>query len=1215
MPIKAELLFTLISSLVAHGFAESGKQSHGLASEGETIPPLVTQDEIESYPCPREICDCFPRQNPTRMDVICAFDILREDKAKKLVAFNDTNVQSRLLLLCDELDLRVSMLSDGIFESLHAFYNIKRKGCHITRISKEAFRGLESLTTLVIEGGRNTQIDSECLQLPELSRLEAVSITNLGIYSAPNLCNLDNLWFVNLTGNRIPDFKATGMTCNRSTNIEAIIISYNQIRELPKRLANVSTKLGRLTANNNVIYSLEPTLFEGLNSMQIINLNDNRISAIPQEFFGRNTRMHTLELANNRIGKFHNGTLSDLRALTLLRLDGMALTDHVWTQLENLTKLLVLYLNKNKVDTINTDIMHKLGNLGILEMSENKLIDIPNGAFKYQKFMIKLTLSCNKIVSIGNNSFDGLQSLQTLDLKENYIEQIHHAALSNLAALQVLNASSNQLSTLPKFPPSLIVLDLRKNRIINVDNTTFTNLAAMQGINMMSNSLGHIRSHTFRENVALRLLQLAYNNISHIDYDAFGSISMIETLILAHNSISSLSFLRYTEFRFLKTIDLSHNKLVALASGPKLFGERMEEIFLQNNDINFIDAFTFNRSSKLRYVDLRSNQIAMLSNLALMVKEGNMMQVNFFLAGNPFLCDCRLEWLKNTLDLQKRSSHGPYTIRDVSSLYCHATGLMSNIPKRRFLCEYTVHCFNPTCKCCGNDKCSCRHVCPEKCTCYRSNNWDDENYINCMDSKLTSIPVNMSEETTMLDLSGNILRTLKPGDINFPRLKELYMNSSHVHDIVAGFLKAFPSLTYLDLGHNMLTKLFPQMFEGLYNLEALDLRFNMIEIIVEKTFHSLTKLKALDISGNQLQTISRYELGTLSRLDRLWIGNNPWSCQCDYLEEMKNLTLAIVDHIVDFKEVACIQFNNSIEELQRYPLVDIHLPDFCRNETVVYNHTSHETVRETLDTASISVMASMLSLLVIGLVIFGLVFWHRDFLKVWCFVKFGWKFNFGKNTDDEDRMYDAFVSYSSKDEAFVVRELVPHLEDGPEGGAGFRLCVHFRDFAVGASIAESIISAVENSKRVIIILSDNFLSSEWCQYEFQTAHHRLLEERKNRIIMILLHDIDTNLLDNQLRDYLKTRTYVKYGDPWFWPKIEYAMPQLQTDVLKLNHENNVEPDVIPKGKAVKRQRQGSVDSDMEDTMKYIMDNMKNFEADDPKRFAFEMDIELNEFDV
>ena len=104
--------------------------------------------------------------------------------------------------------------------------------------------------------------------------------------------------------------------------------------------------------------------------------------------------------------------------------------------------------------------------------------------------------------------------------------------------------------------------------------------------------------------------------------------------------------------------------------------------------------------------------------------------------------------------------------------------------------------------------------------------------------------------------------------------------------------------------------------------------------------------------------------------------------------------------------------------------------------------------------------------------------------------------------------YDAFVSYSSHDEGLVVRELAPYLEEERQCRPGYRLCVHYRDFAVGASIAEWIISAVELSKRVIIVLSDNFLNSEWCQYEFQTAHHQLLEERKNRNIMVLLHDIN-----------------------------------------------------------------------------------------------------------
>ena len=192
------------------------------------------------------------------------------------------------------------------------------------------------------------------------------------------------------------------------------------------------------------------------------------------------------------------------------------------------------------------------------------------------------------------------------------------------------------------------------------------------------------------------------------------------------------------------------------------------------------------------------------------------------------------------------------------------------------------------------------------------------------------------------------------------------------------------------------------------------------------------------------------------------------------------------------------------------------------------------------------------------------------------------------------------MSYSSDDEQFVIRELVPHLEENQNRRPGYRLCVHYRDFAVGASIAESIISAVKHSKRVIIILSENFLQSEWCQFEFQKAYHQLLEEKRNRIIMILLHDINDQMLDNQLGDYLKTRTYVKYGDPWLWAKVEYAMPN-QTPPAR-QHEGVILNDHM--------QRQVSIDEGdvVNDDIELILDDMRNHEVDDHEQNVFEMEI-------
>lgn len=152
---------------------------------------------------------------------------------------------------------------------------------------------------------------------------------------------------------------------------------------------------------------------------------------------------------------------------------------------------------------------------------------------------------------------------------------------------------------------------------------------------------------------------------------------------------------------------------------------------------------------------------------------------------------------------------------------------------------------------------------------------------------------------------------------------------------------------------------------------------------------------------------------------------------------------------------------------------------------------------------------------------------------------------------DRDKLYDAFVSYSHLDEWFVDNELVPELEGGPNP---YKLCIHYRDWLAGAHIPTQIHKSVNDSKRTIIVLSPNFLASFWAKMEFHEAYIKAMKERCPRVIIILLRDIDDQVkLDDELKVYLRTYTYIKWHDPRFWSKLKYALPHEQISKAKLEN--------------------------------------------------------------
>ena len=83
---------------------------------------------------------------------------------------------------------------------------------------------------------------------------------------------------------------------------------------------------------------------------------------------------------------------------------------------------------------------------------------------------------------------------------------------------------------------------------------------------------------------------------------------------------------------------------------------------------------------------------------------------------------------------------------------------------------------------------------------------------------------------------------------------------------------------------------------------------------------------------------------------------------------------------------------------------------------------------------------------------------------------------------------------------------------------------------------------IQRSCKILVILSPRFVDDNWCYFELNMAHHRVLEENSKVLIFIMLEKIPDNKLTLLLRQ-LSCRAqvfkwpYDEYGQRLFWRRI------------------------------------------------------------------------------
>lgn len=117
--------------------------------------------------------------------------------------------------------------------------------------------------------------------------------------------------------------------------------------------------------------------------------------------------------------------------------------------------------------------------------------------------------------------------------------------------------------------------------------------------------------------------------------------------------------------------------------------------------------------------------------------------------------------------------------------------------------------------------------------------------------------------------------------------------------------------------------------------------------------------------------------------------------------------------------------------------------------------------------------------------------------------------------------YDVFVTFSSQDLNWVNKELLPLLEKHK-----LIYCIHDRDFEIGKAVVDNMAESVYTSRKVLAVMSHNYMSSKFCRGELEMALYRSTEMGDSSVIVMRIDGVDRSKLPKALRN----RTFLDHYD-------------------------------------------------------------------------------------
>ncbi|XP_039495371.1 protein toll [Drosophila santomea] len=848
-------------------------------------------------------------------------------------------------------------------------------------------------------------------------------------------------------------------------------------------------------------------LLSDMRNLSHLELRAN-IEEMPTHLFDDLENLESIEFGSNKLRQMPRGIFGKMPKLKQLNLWSNQLHNLTKHDFEGATSLLGIDIHDNGIEQLPHDVFAHLTNVTDINLSANLFRSLPQGLFEHNRHLNEVRLMNNRVplATLPSQLFANQPELKILRLRAD-LQTLPGDLFEHSTQITNISLGDNQLSTLPatllKYQVNLLSLDLSNNR------------------------LTHLPDSLFRHTTNLTDLRLEDNLLTDISGDIFSSLSNLVSLVMSRNRLRTIDTMAFINTRGLRHLHLDHNDIDLTIqyqlNSPFWYMVDLLTLNLRNNSIIFVYNDWKNTMLKLRELDLSYNNISSLRYEDLVFLSQNKLHVNMKHNKIRSIALPKYAHIDN-------SSIGNLVHVDLNDnpLVCDCTilwfiELVRGVHKPPYAEQFKL----------GTDRLVCNQPnalegtpvqkvkpqtllcpldlsddpkyrkCPRGCDCH-VRTYDTALVINCHSGNLTHVP-------RLPNLPKNML------------LMELHLENNTLLRLPLANTPGYKSVTSLHLAGNNLT-----------NIDVDQLP---------------TNLNHLDVSWNHLKNLNDTVLGFLNRTMKwrsVQLSGNPWMCDCN-AKPLLLFTQDNFERIGDRNEMMCVDAEVPTR------MVELSTNDICPAEKGV-----------------LIALALVIALtgLIVGLIA-ALYYKYKMEIKIWWYNNLGgcWPWPILEEDLDKDKKFDAFISYSHKDQSFIEDYLVPQLEQGPQK---FKLCVHDRDWKVGGYIPENIMHSVADSRRTIIVLSPNFIKSEWSRLEFKAAHRSALDEGRARVIVIIYSDIgDVEKLDDELKAYLKMNTYLKWGDPWFWDRLRYAMP----------HRRGISN--ISNGALIKSALKGSTDDKLE----------------------------------